>query len=696
MELPSNYYHCFLGNGLDAVLIGYTGSMVPDKVGVDRCVWYKADRYYPEDKLVQVAGRFPMDRPLEHAPGSGWYEIAPLGRTWYEVFWQEQPLPVQASAQRFVPQEGTLYSQVNYGPLRAEVTTFLHARHSVLIERYVFDREVEFRAWMGPGVWVEEGWDTDPFREVWMCPDAPEGRYDLGETRGFMRLEVEPAPLGFGTHGRDRWLTTRGRVITKYFAIVDDRQGALDISALNRAIAQGYDRLRQEHVAFWRAYFAASSISIPDAGFQRFYEASHYHFKAMQNRASGGLPVNNLRRTWSSHVFWDSYFIQRAMLEANHRAEALEACRFLQRTIEHARRHAQEEFGCEGLKWDWEITHDGRKAYGTLLHMKDQVHNNASYANEIWQYYEFTQDRAMLEEFYPLLEGIAHFFLARVVEKTARGYEIRPVVGVHESPIRVRNEGITLAGTIAILQHVARAADVLGRASDFSRRCAKVASALSQTLQWLYNGRYFASAEGTDTLNMSSLAPIYPMRVVDYHDPRSLSTARAYRQHYVDRLRSHGGDKQVGFPWAAGVLATVLARQGDGDGAWDIIQSTRPTISSFGGMTEVMEDGQWNMQYFGTAQGAVCTAIHNLLLQGEGDEICLFPALPPGWKRAEFQDLLAAGCGVSASFDRRLGCGEAVVRNVSPFLLSRSLRYGEERFTVTLAPAEERRLRWNL
>ena len=696
MELPSNYYHCFLGNGLDAVLIGYTGSMVPDKVGVDRCVWYKADRYYPEDKLVQVAGRFPMDRPLEHAPGSGWYEIAPLGRTWYEVFWQEQPLPVQASAQRFVPQEGTLYSQVNYGPLRAEVTTFLHALHSVLIERYVFDREVEFRAWMGPGVWVEEGWDTDPFREVWMCPDAPEGRYDLGETRGFMRLKVEPAPLGFGTHGRDRWLTTRGRVITKYFAIVDDRQGALDISALNRAIAQGYDRLRQEHVAFWRAYFAASSISIPDAGFQRFYEASHYHFKAMQNRASGGLPVNNLRRTWSSHVFWDSYFIQRAMLEANHRAEALEACRFLQRTVEHARRHAQEEFGCEGLKWDWEITHDGRKAYGTLLHMKDQVHNNASYANEIWQYYEFTQDRAMLEEFYPLLEGIAHFFLARVVEETARGYEIRPVVGVHESPIRVRNEGITLAGTIAILQHVTRAADVLGRESDFSQRCAKVASELTHTLQRLYNGHYFTSAEGVDNLNMSSLAPIYPMRVVDDHDPRSLSTARAYRQHYVDRLRSHGGDKQVGFPWAAGVLATVLARQGDGDGAWDIIQSTRPTISSFGGMTEVMEDGQWNMQYFGTAQGAVCTAIHNLLLQGEGDEICLFPALPPGWERAEFRDLLAAGCGVSASFDRRWGCVEAVVRNVSPFLLSRSLRYGGERFAVTLAPAEERRLRWNL
>ncbi|MGD2178525.1 MAG: hypothetical protein PVG71_11960 [Anaerolineae bacterium] len=77
--LTPDYYHCFLGNGLDAVLIGPTGSMVHDRVGVDRCNWCRADRYYPENRLVHVAGRLPMDRPLEHAEGSGWYEIAPRG-----------------------------------------------------------------------------------------------------------------------------------------------------------------------------------------------------------------------------------------------------------------------------------------------------------------------------------------------------------------------------------------------------------------------------------------------------------------------------------------------------------------------------------------------------------------------------------------------------------------------------------------
>src|SRR5512142_2722595 len=105
MHLRENDYHCFMGNGLDAVLVGYSGLMVADKVGVDRCAWYKADRYYPEHKLVHAAGRFPMEKPLEHAEGSGWYDLAPLGRTWYEVFLEGHPLQLLSSRQRFVPEE---------------------------------------------------------------------------------------------------------------------------------------------------------------------------------------------------------------------------------------------------------------------------------------------------------------------------------------------------------------------------------------------------------------------------------------------------------------------------------------------------------------------------------------------------------------------------------------------------------------
>lgn len=695
MQLPENYYHCFLGNGLDAVLIGPTGSMVSDKVGVDYCVWYKSDRYYPEDKLVKVAGRFPMEKPLEHAEGSGWYEIAPIGRSWYKLLHNGQALPLLASEQRFVPQDGTLYTKLDYGAVKGEAVTWMHATLPILVERYTFQQEVEFQAWMGAGVWVEDGWHTDPFRKLDMgdASVSPNGHYDLGETNGLMALRTDPVPTAFGSQGSDRWIQVRARTITKYFFITDNRQGPITTEVLDQAMALGYDALRAEHLAFWQQYFAVSNIRIPDPQYQAAYDASMYHFKAMQNPVSGGLPVNNLRRTWSSHIFWDSYFIQQALLEANHTHEALEQCRFFQRTSEQARRHAHDEFGCDGLKWDWEITHDGRKAYGVLLHMKFQIHNNGSYANEIWGYYEYTQDKVYLAEFYPILEGLACFFMQGIVTKTDRGYEIGYQVGVHESPQKVRNDGTNLAGTIAILRHYADAARILGHTDAFTEQCATVADGLMKTMDKLYNGRYFQASEDRDVINFSSITPIYPMRVIAPSESRAVSTTDAYIKRYEGVAFGTSATHRRSA-WGAGVLGAILAWQHRGNLVWDVLEGARPTICNFGGMTEVMEHDQWNMQYFGTAGGAICIALHQMLLQIHGETIELFPAIPTTWDHAAFENLLVDGFSVSADWTKTALSWR--VRNNAQVRLSRTVTYSHHSVQLVLAPGEESLGQWLL
>jgi len=584
--------------------------------------------------------------------------------------------------------------KVDYGTVKGEVETWLHATKSVLIERYTFDKEVDFQAWIGAGVWVDDVWDTDPFYSVDMADDAAEGHYDLGETEGVFALRLDPAPTGFGKEGRDRRVSVRGKTITKYFMISDNRQGALDPKLIDKLIASGYDALRTEHLKFWSDYFAISSISIPDATFQYFYDASMYHFKAMQSVVSGGIPVNNLRRTWSSHIFWDSYFMQRAQLEANHKHEALEACRFFQRTLPQAERHAREEFGSEGIKWDWEITHDGRKAYGTLLHMKFQVHNNGSYANEIMGYYQYTQDKAYLAEFYPILRGLATFFMKSIVEKTERGYEIGYLVGVHESPVKVRNDGINLTGTIAILRHCANAAKILGLEDAFTAECLVVADELMKIMDSLYNGKFFKASDDQEHINMSSIGPIFPMSVIKPMDPRAISTADAYMDLYGGRQigdGNHSNSKRA-FPWSAGVLGAILAWQNRGDFVWEVIQAAEPSMCTFGGMTEVMENGEWNMQYFGTAQGAVCIAIHQMLLQVQNGHIELFPALPSAWETASFDNLLAEGLSVTAKWTK--DSVECTLRNDANVPLTRDILYGKQPITVELAPGAERTVTW--
>ncbi len=145
--------------------------------------------------------------------------------------------------------------------MKGEAETWVHCEQSLLIERYTFDQPVEFQAWMGPGVWFDDGWDTDPFHSVSMAADAAEGRYDLGETRGLLLLRLDVPGAVLGQDGLSRSLTVRAQQITKYFAIIDDRQGALDASLIDQQIARGYNALRAEHLAFWQAYFSASRIT---------------------------------------------------------------------------------------------------------------------------------------------------------------------------------------------------------------------------------------------------------------------------------------------------------------------------------------------------------------------------------------------------------------------------------------------------
>ena len=697
MQLPRDYYHVFLGNGHDAVLIGYTGAMVPDRPPngwhpyLDRCQWYKSDRYYPEDRLVDVV---PPRRPpfAEALPKAGkpWAELAPLGYTAYEVEVEGQPGHVRGFTQTFVPEEGTVYTTVDWGVARAEVTTFLCPDRPLLVIRYRFNRPVRLRALAAPGVWHEEGYETDPFDALTFLEDRPAAFYRLGPYQGFIEIAL-PEARRWGREGKVWWLEGEGTVFTHYFAITDDYAGPLDTAVIPRAMEEGPEALHARTRSFWQAYFSVSRFEIPAPDFQRVYRTSQYLFKAIQNPVSGGLPVGNLRLTWSSHLFWDAYFIHRALLEANHIPEGEAAIGFFLRTRGAAARHAREDFNAPGLKWDWELTHRGEPAYGIWVHQKEQVHNNAAYANMLLQQYIFTRDRRILEAVFPLLEGLVTFFLHAVVEETPWGLEIRPMIGVDERPVRVRNEGITLAGTIRLLEGYAQAARWLGRENGLARRSAEAAAGLRRTLDGLYNGRYFQASEDEDRLNVSSLAPIYPMEVIPPEDPRAIWTVHAYRARYAGRMVGHGNN-EWGFPWAAAMLATLQAWQGDGEGAWQTLQELRPAFSLHGGIAETVdEEGRWNMQYFATAHGALCTALHHLMVQTRADRLVIGRSIPPEWESGSWENLRAHGLLVSGRWDRRQGFLEAVLRNPTAEPLSIRLQIGETDRVVSVAPGTAQR-----
>jgi trehalose/maltose hydrolase-like predicted phosphorylase len=100
------------------------------------------------------------------------------------------------------------------------------------------------------------------------------------------------------------------------------------------------------------------------------------------------------------------------------------------------------------------------------------------------------------------------------------------------------------------------------------------------------------------------------------------------------------------------------------------------------------------MQYFGTVQGAVCTAIHNMLLQSRENEIRIFPAIPPAWEHAKFHRLLAAGLNVSAEYDKTCNRVDCTLENNSPSELTCRVRSGNQGKIVSLEPEEARQIQY--
>jgi hypothetical protein len=686
MSSPPSY-HQFIGNGIDALLIGPSGAMSPDRAcELDRCYWYKSDLYYADSRNFD-----PSDDPRTFAgapPGGTNFQLAPLARVWYEVFDTDgTALDLTASEQEFDPSSGTLSTIAWYGRLRLEIRTQLAGSRPALFIDMHASEHVTVCAHAAPGLWPEDIEQVDPIDAVWPAAEWISGLYfRVGHETCSLYLvqrgengESTACLVGSERTSPDAWLVMRGSHM-QWWAVLESTRYPDEIDTYKR-LPPTQQPPRSRPMA---------TIDIPDRDYSRMHGFSLYMFRAMQHRYSGGIPVNNLRRTFNSHVFWDGAFVQRALLEAGEIEAAREAWRFLGRTQHAAAANARDTFGSPGLHWDWETTHRGERAYVPWLQQRFQVHNTPLLAHMILADYRATRDRACLAEGYDLLAGAATFLLHAVLVDRDGVLETRPLVGSHEAAQPVINDGATVAACLRLLLDVALAARILGRQDELSRRCRSAAARLRPALANLYNGRFFQASRDEDRLNTSSLTPIFPADVVTPGDSRSLSTTAAYRARYAGRMAGHGNSED-GFPWSAGLLARILAYQGRREAAWEQLDLARVALCRQGGSAEYVDpQGHWNSQYFGTAQAALSSAINALLLQQHGSEVHLFPAIPAHWQQCGFQGFLAAGMRIEARFDH--GHVAAGVRNQSGGYRTIVCRFGCSTRRLTLPPGAQQSL----
>lgn len=305
-------------------------------------------------------------------------------------------------------------------------------------------------------------------------------------------------------------------------------------------------------------------------------------------------------------------------------------------------------------------------------------------AMTLWRHYEFTQDKAFLQErAYPVLKGAAEFILDYLVEDQDGYLVVAPSTSpenayIHpelNKPVRI-TRGATYHMSIVrvVFEAVVQGSKIL---DTDERLRAKIESSL-QKLPPLRIG-----ADGTiqEWINdykenepkhrhVSHLIGLHPFSLIGEQDAHLLEAARRTLE-----KRGFGGD--VG--WSNAWKICFFARLGDAEQAhWYLNRLI--VRNAFGNLMNACWPGRI-FQIDGNFSGTV--GIAEMLLQSHGGQIHLLPALPKAWPDGKVTGLCArGGCEVDIYWeDGKLK--RAVIQSLTGGPVR--IRYEDERRIVDIA-----------
>ena len=519
------------------------------------------------------------------------------------------------------------------------IRSFVHATEPLLvIETEASGGETAATVGLVPDVAINE---RRLFRKL------PIGEADLNPApfvvdAGAVRVSVQQRVAG-GEYAV-AWTEQRGgtrRVI--YVSITDSfPDGAARSEArhtVERAADQGVQGLRASHRAFWHAYYPASFVSLPDARLESFYWIQMY--KLASATRAGGLVIDNqgpwYRRTpwpglwWNLNVqlsYWPTYAANRATL-----AESLVG--FLARNQAALAANVPTAHRGDTLAISRASSLDG---VSPILDMPPsgaqrgavEISNLVWVLHNVWLHWRHTMDPDLLRtRLYPWLRAAVNAQMAWLTEDAEGRLHFPPAVSP-EYPDTAADTNYDLSllrwGCQALLDLDRRLGaddplaprwrDILARLADYPVDANGYM--IGRDVPFARSHRHF-----------SHLLMVYPLRLVTGRDAAERALVERSLAHWIGFEGALQGYSFVG----ASAISSLL---GKGD---DAVRFLDALIERFvKPNTMYLESGPVMETPLAAAQ-----AVHDLLLQGWGGVIRVFPALPAAWRDVVFHDLRAEG-----------------------------------------------------
>ncbi|NLX07695.1 MAG: hypothetical protein GXY33_21360, partial [Phycisphaerae bacterium] len=495
------YFPFLLGNGADAVLIDYSGSMHCDsgRLHIEQhesaiCAWYKSahrDRRGPILPIVQ----------------STYTLIAGGG----EVF------EVGSFNQRFDPKTAVLTTDVEAADFRIRLETFL-LDEQVLVERCHVKRVPKDRPQIALNLhspttaWSQGVLELPADRRYRFSAHAKNNAitadYDIKGVKGRALLWTDhPAVSAAETRDGKRLILADLKApltFTKYLIVLDQTDTADHARDIRKTLARlksaGPDALLRDHRKRWRGFSSRSALTLPDPRLEYLHELSLYLIRAHQHPRTGLISLGNYPLLWAGGVTnsWDAIFPHKALLAANRLAEAKRLIDGYELARPQARTYAR-QLDKPGACFPWFMNHRGESLnYADAREYPDiQKFNNGAIVMEVFDLYLHTGDPAVLENYWDLIKNICDFLLAAIVRERGNTACVVEGRGADES-IHRKNDTFHVLTTIKSLEALTAAAAVLDRPIDPAYR--RVLAKLKRGLKANFRGKTLLPFAGAKTI----------------------------------------------------------------------------------------------------------------------------------------------------------------------------------------------------